>query len=199
MSDIIPDNSKRIAYTVGLVFHPAVIAVVTLLLLLRDLPLMQTLLWSSLISAIILIPIFIVIAFLRFRRNRHTYQRKTRGPLYSIAWLSVMTCLMLILVFEGPQELAVSMATLAVWLPLQLSINHYITKISAHTAVASGCFMALLLLSKLSSGLIVIAILMIIFIAWARLMTKNHTLLQVILGLTVGAGSVLTVFPLMLN
>lgn len=199
MSDVIPDNSKRIAYAVGLVFHPAVIAVVTLLLLLRDLSLTQTLMWSSLISGIILIPIFMTIAFLRYRRDRHTYQRKTRGPLYSIAWLSVITCLILILFFEGPRELAVCMATLAVWLPLQLSINHYITKISAHTAVASGCFMALLLLTKLSAALIVIAILMILLIAWARLRTKNHTPLQVLLGLMVGAGSVLVVFPLMLN
>jgi membrane-associated phospholipid phosphatase len=91
------------------------------------------------------------------------------------------------------------MATLAVWLPLQLAINHRITKISAHTGVASGCFTALVLFGKLGNALIVTGILLIVLIAWARLMTKNHTLLQVILGCVVGAGSVLLVFPFLLT
>lgn len=198
MTDMIPDRSKRIAYSIGMVFHPAMIAVLTLLLILQDLPIRQTLFWTTVISGIILIPTFIAIAYLRYR-NRHTYEQGTRRPLYTIAWLCVMICLAIILLYEGPREMAVCMATLAVWLPIQLAINHYVTKISAHTAVASGCFTALILFGKLSTILIVIGILIVLLIAWARLRTKNHTILQVILGIFVGAGSVLLVFPLMLN
>lgn len=198
MTDIIPDRSKRIAYMVGLIFHPAVIAVATLVLVLQALPIQEIGIWTAVISSIILIPVFIAIAYLR-KQNRHTYQRGTRRPLYIVAWISVAICFILIQVFEGPVELAICMATLAVWLPFQLLVNHAITKISAHMAVASGCFTALLLFGKLSTILTAIGIFIIILIAWARLRTKNHTVLQVVLGTLVGAGSVLLVFPLMLN
>lgn len=198
MTDIVPDKSKRIAYTIGLIFHPAVIAILTLLIILQDLPFKQTLFWTAVIGGIILIPTFVAIAYMR-RRNRETYERATRGPIYTVAWLSVMICLALIVFFDGPKEMAVCMATLAVWLPLQLVINHTITKISAHTAVASGCFTALLLFGKLNAILSVIGVLIILLIAWARLRTKNHTILQVMLGILVGAGSVLLVFPVMLS
>lgn len=197
MTNTIPDNSKKTAYAVGIVFHPAVVAIVTLLLVLRDLPIQQALIWTSLIGGIILIPTFIAIAYLRHQK-RHTYQRGTRGPLYSIAWLSAIVCFALIWVSNGPIELAVCMATLAVWLPLQLSINHFYTKVSAHTAVISGCFTALVLFGKLGSVLIAVGILMIVLVGWARLTTKNHTPLQIVLGIAVGAGSVLLVFPLLL-
>lgn len=197
MTDMIPDKSKRIAYSIGLVFHPAVLAILTLLLILKELPISQTLFWTALISGIILIPTFMMIAYLRYR-DRHTYQRDTRGSIYSVAWLSVVICFVLILLLEGPREIAVCMAALAVWLPLQSIVNHKITKISAHTAVASGCFTALLLFGKLNSLAIMIGILIILLIAWARLQTKNHTMLQVVLGVLVAGGSVLIVFPLML-
>lgn len=198
MTDTVPDNSKRIAHLIGLIFHPAIVAIGTLLLVLQDLPFEQILVWTALIGGIILIPVFIAIAYFR-RQNRHTYQRGTRRPLYIIAWLSVALCFILIQLFEGPQILAICMATLAIWLPLQLAINHSITKISAHTAVASGCFTALVLFGKLGTVLIVAGILLIMLIAWARLMTKNHTMLQIVLGCAVGAGSVLLVFPFLLN
>lgn len=198
MTDIIPDKSNKIAYTIGLVAHPAVIAVLTLILILQDLSIQDMLFWTALISSLILIPTFIAIAYLR-QRNRHTYERGTRKPLYIIAWLSVIICFLIISFFEGPQEMAICMATLALWLPLQLMINHYITKVSAHTAVASGCYMALILFGRLNSVLIIVGLVIILSIAWARLTTKNHTILQVILGILVGAGSVLIVFPIMLN
>ena len=103
---------------------------------------------------------------------------------------------MLVLLLEGPKEMAVCMAALAIWLPLQLIINHTITKISAHTAVASGCFTALFLFDKLNPLAIIIGIFIILLIAWARLQTKNHTMLQVVLGILVAGGSALIAFPL---
>lgn len=198
MTDVIPDKSNSIAYTIGLVSHPAVIAILTLVLILQDLSIKQMLFWTALISSVILIPTFTTIAYLR-QRNRHTYERGTRKPIYIIAWVSVIVCFFIVLFFDGPREMAICMATLAVWLPLQLMVNHYITKISAHAAVASGCYMALILFNQLNSALIIIGLVTILSIAWARLTTKNHTVLQVALGILVGAGSVLIVFPIMLR
>ena len=58
MIEPVPDNSKRIAYFIGLGLHPAPIAVGTLLILLWGLPLIDTIRWTALIAGVVLIPIF---------------------------------------------------------------------------------------------------------------------------------------------
>ena len=79
-------------------------------------------------------------------------------------------------------------------------INTYVTKVSTHVAVAAGCATGLLLLGKLDSLLLQLAALTIVgLIIWARVTTRNHTVAQVLLGLLVGTGSVLGVFPLLLR
>jgi membrane-associated phospholipid phosphatase len=197
VDDVIPDNQQRIAYWIGLIFHPAVVMLPTLLLVLNDVPFQQALLWTAIIAMFMLIPGFAVIASLQ-RQQKYTYQRRSRAPIYMVVWISVVTCWVLIGIFKGPNELVVCMATLAVWLPVQLAINHSITKISTHTAVAAGCITALLLLEKLNTPIaITIGLVIVGITAWARVITKNHTLTQVLLGLVVGAGSVMLVFPLM--
>ena len=68
------------------------------------------------------------------------------------------------------------------------------------TAVVSGCFTGLLVLGKLdSTALIATGLAIIALTIWARIVTKNHTPLQVTLGLVVGAGSVLVVFPVFIS
>lgn len=194
MIEPVPDNSKRIAYFIGLGLHPAPIAVGTLLILLWGLPLIDTIRWTALIAGVVLIPIFVTTAYLH-RRDRYTYQRLSRKPLYIVAWIDVAICLGLILVFNGPAILGICMATLLVWLPLQLGINQLVTKISIHMGVASGCFAALWIVGKLTPLLTLTGIAVLLLLGWARIQTKNHTAGQVILGCVVGFGSVLVVFP----
>jgi membrane-associated phospholipid phosphatase len=199
MSELIPDNANRLAYWLGILFHPASVMFVTLWLLLDDLPLSESLTWMSLIAAIILIPGFTTIALLK-RKERYTYQRSSRLPLYLVAWFSVLAALALLWLQEGPRILLISLTTLAFWLPVQLGINHFFTKISTHLAVISGCFAALLFLGELTGIVwLSLGIAAILITAWARLKTKNHTLVQVLLGILVGAGMVLLVFPFFLR
>ena len=199
VEDIVPDNNHRIGYWIGRIFHPAVVMLPTLILVLSDVPLQQSLLWTAVIAAVILVPGIAMIAFLK-RQQTYTYQRRSRAPLYVTGWFSVIVCWLLIWLFNGPRELIVCMATLAVWLPTQLAINHYITKVSTHTAVVAGCVTALIVLGKLNTPVVVItAMAIVVLTAWARVMTRNHTLLQVLLGLAVGVGSVLVVFPFVLG
>lgn len=192
-----PDNSNRLAWLLGLIFHPAIIMLPTLWLILNDIAYEQAIFWMALISGIILIPGFSVIAFQR-RRERYTYQRNSRSPFYMVAWLSVLLCLLLGWGWNAPRVLMSCLAALALWLPIQLLINHYFTKISTHTAVVAGCFTALLLLGKLNDPLLFgVSLGISLLTIWARVVTKNHTLLQVGLGFLVGAGTVLLVFPIM--
>ncbi len=91
------------------------------------------------------------------------------------------------------------MATLAVWVPLQWAINTWVTKISGHAAVATGCFAALVVLGKAGTPLIEAVLLVLVIVTvWARVVTRNHTVPQVILGVLVGVLPVLLVFPLVL-
>lgn len=194
MTDTVPDNSKRIAYFIGLGLHPATIAICTLLILLWGLPLGDTIRWTALVAGVVLIPIFATTAYLQ-RQDQYTYQRLSRKPIYLVAWIDVAICLGLILIFNGPTILGICMATLLVWLPLQLGINQVVTKISIHMGVASGCFAALWVVGKLTLPLALICMVFLLLLAWARIQTKNHTAGQVVLGCVVGLGSVLLVFP----
>jgi hypothetical protein len=194
MTELVPDNSKRIAYFIGFGLHPATIAIGTLLILLWGLPLSDTIRWTALVAGVILIPIFATTAYLQ-RQDQHTYQRLSRKPIYLVAWIDVAICLGLILIFNGPTILGICMATLLVWLPLQLGINQFVTKISIHMGVASGCFATLWIVGKLTPLLILVCIALLLLLAWARIQTKNHTIGQVVLGCVVGIGSVLLVFP----
>ena len=197
MTDTVPDNSKRIAYFIGLGLHPVPIAIGTLLILLWGLPLSVTIRWTALVASVVLIPIFATTAYLQ-RQDQYTYQRFSRKPIYLVAWIAVAICLGLILRFNGPTILGICMATLLVWLPLQLGINQFLTKISIHMGVATGCFAALWIVGKLTPLLTLICIALLLLLGWARIQTKNHTVEQVVLGCVVGLVSVLLIFPFFL-
>ena len=64
------------------------------------------------------------------------------------------------------------------------------------SAVAAGCYTGLLVLGKLANPVILIVLTaLVILTLWARVVTRNHTLTQVIMGVLVGALPVLVVFP----
>jgi membrane-associated phospholipid phosphatase len=196
--DPVPIKDNRVAYWIGRIFHPAVICIPTLALVLNDLPVGDAVLWTALVAGIVVTPGLITIAILK-KRQRYVYQRQTRLPVYIVAWLSVFACLIGLLAVDGPVALRVCIAALVVWLPVQLLINTYYTKVSTHVAVVAGCFTGLLMLGRLDHVLLQTAgAAAIPLVAWARMTTKNHTLTQVVLGTVVGAGSVLVVFLVLL-
>lgn len=198
MNDPTPDQTNRLAVFVSHILHPYVLPVPTVLILLSGLPLKEALGWTVIVVAIILLPGMTYAAYLQ-QHGQLLHRRQTRGPLYLVGWVSVVVALDIMLAFQAPLVLTASVATLAVWVPLQWAVNQWMTKLSAHAAVAAGCFTALLILGKLPTvwtqvGLFVL----ILLILWARIVTRNHTLLQVILGVLVGVLPVLLVFPLVL-
>ncbi|MAU08407.1 MAG: hypothetical protein CL607_01180 [Anaerolineaceae bacterium] len=197
--DPIPDQSNRLAYLLGRVFHPAVICIPTLALVLRDLNLEEAVFWLLLVAGMVIVPGLIAIALLK-QRGRFVYQRRTRGPVYIVIWFSIAASFIAILLLDGPEVLQVCVVALLVWLPVQSLINAFYTKVSTHVAVAAGCATGLMLLGKLDTPLLQVTALMIVALTmWARVTTRNHTVKQVVLGLVVGAGSVLVVFPLFLH
>ncbi|MEZ4667749.1 MAG: hypothetical protein R3E39_07510 [Anaerolineae bacterium] len=199
MNDIRPTYQNRIATAISLLFHPAVVGVPTLLAILNEMSFTEILGWTVLILGILLIPNVILQLILQ-RRGRFIYQRDTRKPLYIVGWLSVLICLVILIFLNAPRVLVACLIALLVWIPAQLIINQVLTKISIHTAVISGCLTGLLVLGKLDTPFLkVLAVIILISTAWARMETKNHTLPQVALGALVGSLPVLIVFPLVLS
>jgi membrane-associated phospholipid phosphatase len=199
MSDQVPNQEKRFAVALGRILHPYWMPIPTIFVILSDLSLDQALKWSAVVLAITLLPGMIAASLFQ-NRGHALYRRKIRGPLYFIGWVSVLVCLVVVLQFSAPQVLIACVATLAVWLPAQWAVNHWVTKISAHAAVATGCFVALVLLGKVANPLLGLILLVVVFITlWARVVTRNHTIPQVLLGLLVGALPVLIIFPLVLS
>jgi hypothetical protein len=197
MDDPAPDNRNRLAFLIGRIFHPYIITIPTLFAVLSDLTFKEALQWSIIVIAMVLLPGMTLAAYLQ-RRGHPLYQRRTRTPLYIVGWCSVLICIVVINQMGAPVILVSSLVALAIWAPLQLTINTFITKISAHAAIASGCAVGLFLLGKLDSPLLQLLVLAIVVITiWARVVTHNHTLLQVSLGVLVGALPPILVFTFM--
>ncbi len=197
MSDPIPHNDNRLGYLLGYVFHPFVVFVPALFAVLKDTDPLQSLAWVVFIALMILAPVSLMIARAQ-RRERYTYQRITRHSLYVTFWLSILLCLTLAFALDAPKRLASSLLALIIWVPLQFLVNARFTKISAHTAVVTGIATALILMGNLNSiALVIGAGAVILATAWARVVTGQHSLLQVGLGIVVSATSVLIAFTIM--
>ena len=197
MTDIIPDNTNPIANTIGLLFHPFVVAVVTLPLVLYPLPLTEVVTWTLVIAALIIGPVAVSVIFLQ-KRQKYTYQRRARGGIYLVGWTSVAVSLLSVILLDGPHILRACMAALLVWVPLQAAINARITKVSTHVAVVTGCVTALFMLGILNQPVSwIAAVFVIAATAWARITTRNHTLTQVALGVFTGMLPVLVTFPVL--
>jgi hypothetical protein len=197
--EITPDNRNRVALVIGRIFHPYLICIPTLFAVLEGFSWASAIQWTLLILTLVLGP-GLSVAFYLKRRGRFVYQRTTRTPLYLIGWASVLVCLAVLKVLNAPVVLIACLAALAVWVPLQLLINTFVTKLSAHAAVAAGCYTTLLLLGRLDSQWLQVGLLaLVVLTLWSRIATRNHSLSQVVLGLLLGTLPVLLVFPLILG
>lgn len=190
MSDSVPNNSNRLAYWIGIILHPYVIYVVPAIITLGE----AGVLWSALVAITVVIPIAIVVLIQR-HRARYVYQRHSRTPLYVIGWLGVLVCWGLAQVLGAPLTFIAGVASIALWAPLQFLVNTLATKASVHTALVAMSVTGLVMTGHLNTPLsIIMGIAIIVAAGWARMITRNHTLAQVVIGAILGALSVLIVF-----
>jgi membrane-associated phospholipid phosphatase len=139
------------------------------------------------------------VAYLK-QKGYELHERRTRTPIYLVGSVSVWLCFLVLTVLKAPLVLIAGLAAISVWLPLQLIVNSYVTKVSSHAAVVAGCALGLLLLGKLDNLWLLSLVSLIVFTTvWARVVTKNHTILQVVVGLLTGSIPILIVFPMMLR
>lgn len=198
MTDVMPDHSNKFAVWISRIVHPFLLPIPSTIVMLSGNPLGEVLKWSAIVLGMILVP-GIGLALWSKRHGRLLHIRESRNTLYLIAWGLILACLAVVILGNAPRELVASIGAMAVWIPLQWAINRYVTKISMHSAIATGSFMTLLMAGKLVHPALVIGYLIIVLLTlWSRIETRNHTLPQVIMGVLVGALPVLIVFPLVL-
>lgn len=196
MNESIPDNRNRLAYAIGLLFHPFLLCIPVLLVVLADRPLMEVVGWTALTAGGIVLPTAAVVTLLR-RRGRAVYQRAPRSLIYPVTWAAVLLTGLFIRLLGGPERLQACMAALALWVPVQFAFNHWVTKLSTHTGVAAACMVGLGLMGRLNHpALLLLAAMIVLAVGWARVTTRNHTLTQVLLGGAVGAVCVVVGFSL---
>lgn len=192
--DPIPDYSNRLATWLSLIFHPYVIYVVPAVITLG----LDGLRWSLLILLLVVLPISVTV-LLQARQRQFVYERGSRTPLYIVGWIGVVICWFVSRGLGAPDTFTAGVASIAVWAPIQFVINTFFTKASVHAALVAMSVTGLLLLGYLNTWPALLAALIVIVAAsWARMVTRNHTLTQILLGLFTGVLAVVIVFSLSL-
>lgn len=197
MNDPIPHNRNRLGYILGYIFHPLVLFIPTLVVVLNGTAFPVAVGWVAFISAMILAPTLFFMVHFR-QQGKHIYQREHRHMLYITFWVMMLVCTGVAILLDAPSRLVFSLVCLLIWTPIQFGVNFYFTKISGHTAVIAGILTAFWVMGILENPwLKLLAIAVVFIIAWARIVTGNHTLKQVALGIVVSSGSALIAALLM--
>ena len=187
MTNPVPHNQNRLGRMIGLIFHPLVIFIPTLVIVLKDADPLAAVGWLAFISVVILSLAAIVLLRLK-RQGRHTYQREARHHIYFAFWASMVVC-GLGLVLDAPHRLVFSLCLCVGAHPIhhQRALHQDFGACRGHHRHRHRCCDGDLNNILLVSG----ALVAILATAWARLVTGNHSPLQVGLGMVVSVLSVL--------
>ena len=152
----------------------------------------QSLFWSGFSFVFIIIfSIFVLLGLkLGYFSNLNISNRKERTLLYSFAIVLSLVYLLSLYILSAPLVLFMGVTALALGLAIGEVINIKI-KLSIHvgTLVAFVTSLVLIYGAQFASLYILVPL-----VGWARLKTLNHTLLEIILGGTVGFFLTLVVY-----
>jgi membrane-associated phospholipid phosphatase len=193
-----PSTENRLAVWIGLLFHPYFICIPAGMLLLNDLPVLVAFAWMMVMVAIVLPSLLFATAYVE-KRGHQVYERAARPPLYITFFVTLWVCLGILTLFQAPRILIACVAILLLWIPVHLALNTFVTKVSSHAAVVAGCLTGLAMMDKLPGpGGIVLGVIAVVVVLWARVTTHHHTWGQVLLGVVTGIVPVAVVFSLIL-
>lgn len=185
-----PDHSNRLAYALSMIFHPYVVFIPPAVIALGG----EGFIWALLTGVMVVFPIAITV-LIQKRSGRYVFQREARTPLYLVGWLAVITCYGIMSLFDAPIVIRTGIVVVILWTPLQFLINTFVTKASVHASLVAIAFTGLWSLGYLTHPLLfAVSLLIVLSVAWARKVTRNHTTNQLILGLLTGTLATLVAF-----
>lgn len=182
------------AQLISIIFHPAVLSVITPALLIifipRDVP--YSLYW-------IFYPLFFVIVVSLFTlygikkklfSDFDVTKRKERGPFYAFVIILTVIYVSILLLLNGPKSLVILGIGVLIGAIILEIINRKL-KASVHVA-AVAAFMCTLAL--LFGGLFLLLPILIPIVAWSRIHMNRHTLSEAVIGGIIGTSITLILF-----
>ncbi len=188
-----PGRGYAVARSISQIFHPVTLSVASIFIVgilgVRPLPLSRGLGWATLCTMIQVLPptIFFTI---RLRQGAYTDDdvsvRSQRNELYLFGMFTVLVGIALLIFLDAPTPFVAMLASAALLNGTSWFINLF-WKISIHAAGIGSCATIATLYSK-PFGLVLW--LCALSLGWARLRTRNHTLMQVVAGLALSCACV---------
>ncbi|MBI4089581.1 MAG: hypothetical protein HY424_02640 [Candidatus Levybacteria bacterium] len=148
--------------------------------------------WTIFSYAFILaVAVFVIIGvLLGVFSNFDVSKREQRPLLFSFSAFAMFCYLLSLLILNGPKILFLAFFTLLAGLIVIVIVNKWI-KASIHVATATA---VLLFIGIVYKGYYPLFLSLIPLLAWARVKTKEHTLLETIIGSILGAVLILIVY-----
>ncbi len=193
-------SQDRLARLVSNVFHPFLVSVVTLVLViyLDGATLWEAIKWTAVGFGIVIVPLTLFL-IVNVRRGHYSdWSISIREQRHSIYILAGICFVILVLTFIWAGAPAIALACLYAALAtvvIAAVINRTVTKISLHSVAMAGCAAALFWVSPPLGLFLALGALAV---GWARMRLKHHTVGGVLVGWGLAAGAVLVVFSLYL-
>jgi len=150
--------------------------------------------WTVFSYAFILsVAIFVIIGvLLRVFSNFDVSKREQRPLLFSFSAFILFCYLVSLLILDGPKILFLAFFAIILGLVTIVIVNRWI-KASIHVATATSL---ILLIGIIYKGYFFILLALVPLLAWSRVKTKEHTVLETIIGSLLGAALVLIVYTI---
>jgi len=186
--------TEQIARIVSNVFHPFVIAVVTLAVVLyaSDLERSEAVRWFLIALGTTVIPLLarLLLRYWRVGSDFDIFHRNQRNTVYVLAGLCLGVLVVVVTVFDAPVLLRALVYSALPAIVVAAMINRF-SKISVHAMVMAGGGTVIGLLYPATwIGVITLTGLQ----GWSRVYLGKHTPTQVMLGWLVGIGAVTAIF-----
>jgi hypothetical protein len=185
---------KKIAEIISLVLNPLVVLIPVPFFLIFETTdnLTLSLRWTGISIFFIVVFFLLILVGIKFGvfSDLDISKREQRPIAFLVGLFLAIIYLIFLFLFHSPGIL--QMATFALMLGvIVIGVVNTFTKVSWHLAVLSA-FLTFLLLAGEWKGLL--GILLIPLLAWARIKTKNHTLLQTVLGSIIGILTTIVIY-----
>jgi len=185
---------KKFAEIISFILNPLIVLVPVpfFLVLEKTSNLMLAFQWTG-ISIFFIFVFFILILFgIKFGifSDLDISKREQRPVLFSVGMALAISYLIFLLIFHAPVILLVGTFSIILGV-IVLGIVNMFTKASGHLAVLSA-FVTFLVLVE--GWQFLPAFLLLPVLAWARIKTKNHTLLQTVLGAMIGSLTTIAIY-----
>jgi hypothetical protein len=188
--------SKKLAEIISFVLNPLIVLmpVPFFLVFEKSNNLMLSFQWAGISIFFIFLFFLLILIGIKFGvfSDLDISKREQRPTLFLVGMALTISYFIFLFLFHAPAVLFAGVAAIVLG-TIVLGIVNMFTKASGHLAVFSA-FLTFLVLAE--GWEFLIGFLLLPVLAWARIKTKNHTVLQTILGTVVGTSTILIIYAI---